>query len=91
LVSDGPIRPDEELQVGSYYNYSVNKAGDTSLPENYYKDWVIAGRYNFNSYFYGKLEGHFLHGTMLGYYQNTNPNGLQPNTSMLAARVGFAF
>jgi len=81
----------KKLQVGSYYSYAVNKAADTSVPENYSKDWVVSGRYNFNSYFYGKLEGHFLHGTMLGYYQDTNPNGLQPNTSMLAARLGFAF
>jgi len=81
----------KKLQVGSYYSYAVNKAADTSSPENYSRDWVVSGRYNFNSYFYGKLEGHFLHGTLLGYYQDTNPNGLQPSTSMLAARVGFAF
>ena len=81
----------KKLQVGSYYSHYENKAGDTSLPQNYAKDWVVSGRYNFNQYFYGKLEGHFLHGTALGYYAIDNPNGLQPNTKMLAARVGFAF
>ena len=80
-----------KLQVGTYYSHYVNRSADTSNPQNYSKDWVIAGRYNFNQYFYGKLETHFLHGTGLGYYAGTNPNGLKPNSNMLAARVGFAF
>lgn len=80
-----------KLQVGTYYSHYVNKAADTSLPENYQKDWAVSGRYDFNQYFYGKLEGHFLRGTGLGYYASTNPNGLQPNANMLAARIGFAF
>jgi hypothetical protein len=80
-----------KLQVGTYYSHYVNQAADTSLPQNHSKDWVTAGRYNFNQYFYGKLEAHLLHGAGLGYYAATNPNGLNPNVSMLAARVGFAF
>ena len=81
----------KKLQVGTYYSHYVNKSADTSLPENYSIDWVIAGRYNFNQYFYGKVEGHFLHGTGLGYYASTNPDGLKSNSNMLAARVGFTF
>jgi hypothetical protein len=87
----GSYRISEKLQVGSYYSQYVNKATDTSLPESYSKDWVISGRYNFNHYFYGKLESHFLHGTGLGYYANTNPNGVKPNSRMLAAKLGFTF
>ena len=81
----------KKLQVGSYYSHYVNKAGATSLPANYSKDWVVSGRYDFNEYFYGKLEGHFLHGTGLGYYASVNPNGLKPNSDMVAARIGFTF
>ncbi len=81
----------KKLQAGTYYSHYVNQAADTALAQNYSKDWVISERYNFNQYFYGKIEGHFLHGTGLGYYANTNPNGLEPNSNMLAARVGFAF
>ncbi len=81
----------KKLQVGTYYSHYVNKSQSTQSYVTYSKDWVISGRYNFNPYFYGKLEGHFLHGTGLGYYQSTNPGGLQPNTKMLAARVGFSF
>ena len=80
-----------KLQVGSYYSYSVNKAGDSSQTINYSKDWVVSGRYDFNNYFYGKLEAHFLHGTGIGYYAIDNPNGLKPDSRMLAARIGFAF
>jgi hypothetical protein len=87
----GSYRLWKKFQVGSYYSHYVNKALDTSLPANYAKDWVVSGRYDFNSYFYGKIEGHFLHGTGLGYYTSTNANGLRPNSNMLAAKIGFSF
>jgi hypothetical protein len=80
-----------KLQVGAYYSHDLNKSGDTSLAENHSKDWVVSGRYDFNQYFYGKVEGHFLRGTGLGHYASTNPNGLQPYANMLAVRVGFTF
>src|SRR5581483_18549 len=66
----------KKLQVGTYYSHYINKAGDPSLAENYSKDWTISGRYNFNANFYGKVEGHFLHGTGIGYYESVNPNEL---------------
>jgi hypothetical protein len=87
----GSYRLAKRLQAGSYYSHYVNKPFDTSLPANYSKDWVVSGRYDFNSYFYGKIEGHFLHGTGLGYYLGTNPNGLKPNSNILAAKIGFTF
>src|SRR5207245_1081616 len=62
----------ERLQVGAYYSWYINKAGDTRLPSNYSKDWTLSGRWNFNSYFYAKLEEHLLQGTALGYYTSTN-------------------
>ena len=58
---------------------------------NYSNDAVISGRYDFNSYFYAKLEGHFINGTLLGYYTDTNPNGEKNATQMLAAKIGFSF
>jgi len=81
----------KRLQVGTYYSHFINKAGDASQPESYSKDWALSGRYNFNTNFYGKMEVHFLHGTALGYYTETNPDGLKPNAVMLAARIGFTF
>ena len=87
----GSYRLRKKLQVGSYYSHYVNKASDTTQPANYSKDFVVSARYDFNDYFYGKIEGHFLHGTALGYYTSTNPNGLAPNSNMLAAKIGFSF
>jgi hypothetical protein len=87
----GSYRLGKKLQVGAYYSHYVNRAQDTNLPANYSKDWVASGRYDFNPYFYGKIEGHFLHGTGLGYYDSTNPNRLKPNSNMLAAKIGFSF
>lgn len=87
----GSYRLAKKFQMGAYYSHEVNKADTTSLPVHYSKDWVVSGRYDFNSYFYGKIEGHFLHGTGLGYYTSTNPNGLKPNSNMLAAKIGFSF
>ena len=87
----GSYRLSKEVQVGSYYSHYVNKGADTTQPVNYSKDWVVSGRYDFNPYFYCKVEGHFLHGTALGYYTSTNPNGLATNSKMLAAKIGFSF
>jgi hypothetical protein len=87
----GSYRLRKNFQVGSYYSHYVNKAVDTTQTANYSKDWVMCARYDFNAYFYAKIEGHFLHGTALGYYSDTNPNGLAPNSKMLAAKIGFSF
>jgi hypothetical protein len=80
-----------KLHVGSYYSHYVNAAENTSLPQNYAKDTVLSTRYDFNSYFYAKLEDHFVHGNGLGFYASSNPNGLRPNTNVLAAKIGFTF
>jgi hypothetical protein len=77
--------------VGSYYSHFVNKGQDSTLPANYSKDFVLSARYDINSYFYWKIEGHFLHGTALGYYADSNPNGLRSNANLLAGKVGFSF
>jgi hypothetical protein len=87
----GSYRLTERFQLGSYYSHYVNLKLNTALPESYSRDWVVSGRWDFNSYFYGKLEGHFLHGTGQGYFQSTNPGGLKPSSNMLAAKIGFSF
>jgi len=87
----GSYRVSKRLQVGSYYGHYVDKALPTSLPENYSKELVFSTRYDFNTYFYAKLEDHFMHGYGLGFYTSTNPNSLQPNSNILAAKIGFSF
>ncbi|MGP0019394.1 MAG: hypothetical protein ACLPHP_12550 [Candidatus Sulfotelmatobacter sp.] len=88
-------RVSEKLQIGTYYSHFVNAGSgagnNTALISNYSKDWTVSSRYDFNSYFYGKLEEHFIHGTALGYYSDTNPNGEKPRSNVLAAKIGFSF
>jgi len=87
----GSYRLARKFQAGTYYSHYVNQGLDTTQPASYSKDWVVSGRYDFNPYLYGKIEGHFLRGTGLGYYFSTNANGLKPNSNMLAAKIGFSF
>ncbi len=87
----GSYRVSKRLQVGSYYGHYVNKALPPSAPDSYSKELVFSTRHDFNTYFYAKLEDHFVHGNGLGFYTSTNPNGLQPNSNILAAKIGFSF
>jgi hypothetical protein len=80
-----------KLQGGAYYSHYRTPIGSGSLPANYSNDSVICGRYDINAYFYAKLEGHFIRGTALNYYVDTNPLGERNATNMLAAKVGFSF
>ena len=88
----GSYRLLDKLSVGTYYTHEVdNKAANTSLAQNYFKDWTISSRYDFNNYFYAKAEGHFIDGTNIGFYSANNTNGLTPKTKLLALKLGFSF
>jgi hypothetical protein len=81
----------DKLQAGIYYTHYVVAASDQSDPVNHFRDTVVSGRYDFNSFFYSKLEGHFIDGTGLGFYGFDNPGGLKPQTRLVVAKVGFSF
>jgi hypothetical protein len=83
----------ERLQLGTYYSHFVDAGGtnNTALAANYSKDWTVSARYDFNSYFYAKLEEHFVHGTDGDYYADDNPNGEKARANLLAAKIGFSF
>jgi len=88
----GGYRITDKLQAGAYYTHYVDASGnDTSDPGNYFRDWVASGRYDFNSSFYLKVEGHFIDGNGVGFYGFDNPNGLQPRTNATVAKLGFTF
>ncbi|MFZ0772209.1 MAG: hypothetical protein WCA49_24970 [Candidatus Sulfotelmatobacter sp.] len=86
-------RVTEKLQLGTYYSHFVDAGGgaNTSLTSRYSKDWTVSGRYDFNSYFYAKLEEHFVHGVDRDYYADTNLGVIQPRSNILAAKIGFSF
>jgi len=81
----------KKLQAGAYYTRYKDASGDGSDPENYFRDWVVSGRYDINSYFYAKLEGHFIDGTGQGFYGFNNPDALQPQSKLLVTKIGFSF
>lgn len=81
----------DKLQVGVYRTHYTVIGADPTDPANHFREWVVSSRYDFNSYFYAKLEGHFIDGTGLGLYGFDNPDGLQPQTKVLVAKLGFCF
>jgi len=86
-------RATKKLTLGSYYDqtwFFIHNR-DRQDPANYLKDVAVSTRFDFDRYFYAKLEGHFMEGNSVGFYQVVNPNGLAKNTGLLLARFGFAF
>lgn len=82
----------DKLQVGTYYT----RLWSAPLPSNpppadFFHEWVASGRYDINSNFYAKVEGHAINGTGIGYYGFDNPNGPKPKTKLLVAKIGFTF
>jgi hypothetical protein len=82
----------DKLQAGAYYTHDLQPSGgDNSNPANFYNDWVGSGRFDLNSNFYMKLEGHLMDGNLVGFYSFDNPNGFKPRSRLLVAKIGFTF
>jgi len=82
----------DKAQAGAYYTReTIPSAGNNSDPANHFYDWAVSSRYDFNSSFYAKLEGHLINGNAAGFYGLNNLNGLTPKTDVLAAKIGFTF
>ena len=78
-----------KLSGGLYYSADVDhRAAFTS--GRYQKDWALAGRYDFNSFLYAKVEQHWIDGTLRGFSASDNPN-LQPATKMTLVKLGVSF
>ena len=60
------------------------------LSNAYQKDWVVSGRYDFNSFVYAKVEEHWMDGTLNGFSSSDNAN-LKPNTKMTLLKMGVSF
>ena len=81
-----------KLSVGSYFEDSLsfsNGNRDRNNPLNYQKNTAVNARFDFDRYFYLKVEGHYLQGEAFGLYPQVNPHGYQKDTKLLAARLGF--
>jgi len=81
-----------KFEAGAYYTRNLDvSAGDNSDPGSYFHDWVVSGRYDFSAFAYAKLEGHFIDGTGLGFYDFDNPGDLKPHTAVVVTKIGFTF
>lgn len=96
----GAYRISDKLTVGSYFDRVVGTGFvstfswqyyDPSNPAYYGNDTVANVRYDFDRYFYGKLEGHYIDGELGSFFPADNPNGLQKITRLLIARIGFTW
>ncbi|HEY3936154.1 MAG TPA: hypothetical protein VGL97_01885 [Bryobacteraceae bacterium] len=87
----------KKWEVGTYYSrFYANWKGDLGAPDNHIFDKVATVRFNFDSHFNLKIEGHFIDGygaldSIRGFYTQNNPSGLKPKTNMLVIRMGYSF
>ncbi|MGA2118874.1 MAG: hypothetical protein ABSH56_29500 [Bryobacteraceae bacterium] len=60
-----------KLTAGSYYSHErlFPQGGSGSNPANYLQDVTASTRYDFNRFFYAKLEAHYMDGNALGFYE----------------------
>ena len=89
----GTYQITSKVSAGSYFSEDYSFDGDRNRqePGNYSKDTALNTRIDINRFFYVKLEGHYIAGTADGLYNIYNPNGLQKDTRLALAKVGFVF
>lgn len=96
----GSYHLNDKLTVGSYFSRVTGTSFDATFSWAYYdpsnpayygNDTVANARYDFNRFFYGKLEGHYIDGELGPFFPGDNPNGLQKVTRLVIARIGFTF
>ncbi len=106
----GAYRVLKRLEVGSYYSrYTITSVvegtlaaegfpsqTDTSLPANHIYDKVLSARVDLRTFWYLKIEGHFMNGYGTstypdGFYPQVNPQGFKPDTNALVIKTGLNF
>ncbi len=85
----GSYKITDKLSGGVYFSSIVDHRAAYNSGR-YNKDWALAGRYDFNSFVYAKVEQHWVDGTNLAYYAVDNMN-LQPKTKMTLLKIGVSF
>lgn len=86
------------LQLGTYnsrFQFNANAVpGLLAGADSHIDDQVVTARFDFWKHCDLKVEGHFMNGagssiSTHGFYVSDNPQGLKPNTKLLAIRLGF--
>ncbi|MBZ5577154.1 MAG: hypothetical protein LAP40_11400 [Acidobacteriia bacterium] len=100
-------RVSKRLELGAYYSRWVVSwvntmpglipAADQSSPDRHLYDKVVTARFDLNTHWNLKLEGHFMDGYggtwayPSGFYTADNAQGLKPRTNLLLIRTGWSF
>jgi hypothetical protein len=87
-----------KLQVGVYHSnlHIDNPANPLNTASNHIYDEVATGRYDVNSHWEVKAEGHVMDGygdiySAQGFYSQWNPQGLKPKTNLLVLKASYNF
>ena len=87
-----------KLQAGYYHSniHIDNPSNPSDTASNHITDEVVTGRYDVNSHWEVKAEGHFMDGygdiySAQGFYSAWNPQGLKPKTNMLVLKASYNF
>jgi hypothetical protein len=79
-----------KLTGGAYYSYTTDRKAPLDT-NRFQKDWDFAGRYDFNSYLYLKVEQHVVDGTAIGFDSSDNPAFPTPKFNMTLLKLGASF
>jgi hypothetical protein len=87
-----------KLQAGVYHSnlHLDNPSNPLNTASNHITDEVGTARYDVNSHWDVKAEGHFMDGygdiySAQGFYSQWNANGLKPKTNLLVLRASYNF
>jgi len=90
-------RVSKRLELGTYFSwYFTNWSSDHSLPADHVYDKDVTARFDVDSHWNVKIEGHFINGygrfdSVRGFYEQFNPGGLQPTTNGVVVKTAFNF
>ncbi len=102
-------RVNKWFEFGGYYSHMVEswiitvpgvvEASCGCDPSRHIYDTAVTARFDVNTHWYAKAEGHFMNGNAAGsnpqypegFYPQVNANGLEPNTTGLVLKSGFNF
>jgi hypothetical protein len=92
------FRINKRLEIGTYHDryYVQFPASSPEVSTHHIYDQAVTARFDLTRFWSVKVEGHFMNGTgdvwsSRGFYNNDNPDGLQPSTNLLVLRTGVAF
>ncbi len=87
-----------KLQFGVYHSHLHidNPSNPLNTASNHIYDEVGTGRYDINSHWEVKAEGHVMDGygdiySAQGFYSQWNPQGLKPKTNLMVLKATFNF